>query len=210
MKALANWELIQKWEVQADKANEMKARYAQKIEDAKAVVREATVKYEMILRQEFEGQDVAAEKEKALSDIEKAKAAVQVAEEEENKAFKYANEHLHGKITIHDLVKDFRSNVAPQIQKEELQPIIDRADKALFEYYEALAEFYQKRETVRHTVEWLNERGRKAKPYAGSTQNPMNVRYMPKPTNKVLKQVEDYRYVPKGYAAAELTLSNTK
>lgn len=199
MKALANWELIQKWEVQADKANEMKARYAQKIEDAKAVVREATVKYEMILRQEFEGLDVATEKEKALSDIEKAKAAVQVAEEEENKAFEYANEYLHGKITIHDLVKDFRSNVSPQIEKEELQPIIDRADKALLEYYEALAEFYEKKRTVQYTTDWLNERARKQKPRIGITLNPMNVRYMPKPTNEVLKQVEDFRYVPQSY-----------
>ncbi|QWG35140.1 hypothetical protein [Bacillus mycoides] len=201
MKALENWELIQKWETQAEKAHEMQARYKQKVEDAKEDVRKATSKYEELLRKEFEGEDVATEKKKTLTDIEKANAAVKTAEEESHKAYTYSNEHLHGKITIRDLVNDFNRNVAPQIRKEDVFPLYVQAENALYDYYDALAKIYTIGEDVRPTVEWLSEMQRAQKGPYSTVSNPAKSSnlYLPRPTNEILKKVEDYRHVPKGY-----------
>lgn len=154
VQALNNWELLEKYETQGDKALEMQARYDQKVEDAKADVREATVKYEMLLRKEFEGEDVAAAKKKAITEIEKAKEAVKVAEEEKSKAYAYSSEYLHGKLTIKDLVDDFNRNVAPQITKEDVFPLYVQAENALYDYYDALAKIYTIAEEVRPTIDW--------------------------------------------------------
>ncbi|RAN88296.1 hypothetical protein B5P41_18415 [Bacillus sp. SRB_28] len=201
MKALENWELIQKYDVQAEKAHEMSARYTQKVVDAEAEVREATIKYEMLLRKEFEGEDVAAAKQKALTDIEKAKAAVKVAEEESGKAYKYSSEYLHGNITIRDLVNDFNRNVAPQIRKEDVFPLYVQAENALYDYYDALAKIYSIAEEVRPTVEWLNEMQGAQKGPSSVVSNPAKSSslYLPRPTNEILKNVEDFRYVPDDY-----------
>ncbi|HDR6822621.1 TPA: hypothetical protein QCV77_006270 [Bacillus thuringiensis] len=199
MKALENWELIQKWETQAEKAHEMNARYKQNVVDADAEVREATVKYEMLLRKEFEGGDVVTEKKKALEDIEKAKAALKVAEEESGKAYTYSSEHLHGNIMIRDLVNDFIRNVVPQIEKENIYPVYVQLEQALFNYYDALAKMYNIREEIRPTVEWLNEMQRAQPGPSSLVLNPAKSLYLPRPTNENLKKVEDYRRVPEHY-----------
>ncbi|QWH19213.1 hypothetical protein EXW62_19790 [Bacillus mycoides] len=202
VQALENWKMIQEFDRQGEKAHEMQARYTQKVEDAKAVVREETVKYEMLLRKEFEGEDVAVEKEKALTDIEKAKAAVKVAEEESHKAYTYSNEYLHGKIRIHDLVNDFNQNIAPQIRKEDIYPLFVQAENALYDYYDALAKIYSIREEIRPTLDWLNDRSWAQKgPFIRAT-NPASESnlYFPRPTDENLKYVKHNRHVPQGYA----------
>lgn len=201
VKALENWELMQKFETQYEKAQEMKARYGQKVHDADAEIKEATVKYEMSLRREFEGEDVAAAKQKALEDIEKAKAAYEVAQEESGKAYKYSNEYLHGKITILDIISDFNQNVAPQIKKEDVFPLYEQAENALYDYYDALAKIYSIAEEVRPTIDWLNEIKRGQKGPMPVIHNPAkgSNMYLPRVTNKVLQDVENYRFVPEGY-----------
>ncbi len=199
MKALANWELLEKYETQAEKAHKMQARYNQKVEDAKEDVRKATAKYEELLRKEFEGEDVATEKKKVLAEIEKAKAAVKIAEEEASKAYTYSNEHLHGNITIRDLVNDFIRNVVPQIEKENIYPVYVQLEQALFNYYDALAKMYNIREEIRPTVEWLNEMQRAQPGPSSLVLNPAKSLYLPRPTNENLKKVEDYRRVPEDY-----------
>ncbi|MED0905290.1 hypothetical protein [Bacillus nitratireducens] len=201
VKALENWELMQKFATQHEKAHEMNARYSQKVHDADAEIKEATVKYEMLLRKEFEGEDVAAAKQKALEDIEKAKAAYEVAQEESGKAYKYSNEYLHGKITIQDIINDFNQNIAPQIKKEDVFPLYEQAENALYDYYDALAKIYSIAEEVRPTIDWLDEIKRGQKGPMSVIHNPAkgSNMYLPRPTNQILQDVERYRFVPKGY-----------
>lgn len=201
VKALENWELIKKYSTQHKKAQEMQARYDQKVHEADAEIREATIKYEMLLRREFEGEDVAAAKQNALEDIEKAKAAYEVAQEESGKAYKYSREYLHGNTTIRDLVNDFNQNIAPQIKKEDVFPLYVQAENALYDYYDALAKIYTIAEEVRPTVDWLKDiqRGQKGPTSAVSNPAKNSSLYLPRPTNDILQKVEDYRYVPKGY-----------
>ncbi|PEX92993.1 hypothetical protein CN465_21060 [Bacillus cereus] len=200
---LNNWELLGKYETQGNAAHEMQKRYHQKVEDAKEKAVEATVKYEAILQKEFAGESVVAEKTKALADIDTANAAVKIAKDELNKAYDYSNKYIHGKITLKDLADDFRTNIAPQIREKEVQPIIDRAEKALYEYYEALAEFYAKRATIKRTTEWFSERAVKQKQHPGILTNPADSRKIPRPTDHVLAQIERLHYVPEDFNGAE-------
>ncbi|MEM5668440.1 hypothetical protein AAHB59_05035 [Bacillus cereus] len=94
--------------------------------------------YEAILQREFAGEEVAAEKQEALDNIDKARAAVKVAEEEYSKANDYANEHLRGKITLEDLTADWNGNMCPSIRGNEFADIQQRAHEGLKAYYEAV------------------------------------------------------------------------
>ncbi|PGE11501.1 hypothetical protein COM64_27770 [Bacillus toyonensis] len=200
---LNNWELLGKYETQGEAAHEMQQRYIQKVEDAKEKAVEATVKYEVILQKEFAGGSVVAEKTKALADIDTANAAVKIAKDELNKAYDYSNKYIHGKVTLKDLADDFRTNIAPQIREKEVQPIIDRAGKALYAYYEALAEFHEKRAAIKYTTDWFSERAIKQKPHPGTLTNPADNREFPRPTDQVLAQIERLHYVPEDFNGVE-------
>ncbi|QIW18314.1 hypothetical protein [Bacillus thuringiensis] len=200
---LNNWELLGKYETQGEAAHEMQKRYRQKVEAAKERVVEATVKYEVILQKEFSGESVVAEKKKALADIDVANAAVKIAKDELNKAYDYSNKYIRGKVTLKDLADDFRMNIAPQIREKEVQPIVDRAERALYAYYEALAEFHSKRAAIKQATDWFSERAIKQRPYPGALINPADSREFPRPTEQVLSQIERLHYVPEDFNGVE-------
>ncbi|MEM5659531.1 hypothetical protein AAHB50_28880 [Bacillus toyonensis] len=90
------WKLYEEYKEQDKKALELQERYIQKVKDAKEGVTSAVVAYEDILKKEFAGESVATQKKKALSDIDKARTAIQVAEEEAKQAHDYAAAELQG------------------------------------------------------------------------------------------------------------------
>ncbi|EEK48049.1 hypothetical protein ABE42_28720 [Bacillus thuringiensis] len=132
------WKLHEEFKKQDKKALEFIAEYQQKVQAAKENVTAATVAYEAILQREFAGEEVAAEKQEALDNIDKGRAAVKVAEEEHSKANDYANEHLRGKITLEDLTADWNGNMRPSIRGNEFADIKQRAHEGLKAYYEAV------------------------------------------------------------------------
>ncbi|MBJ7988037.1 hypothetical protein JDS94_29195, partial [Bacillus cereus] len=115
--------------------------------------------------------------------------AVKVAEEESGKAYKYSSEYLHGKVTVMDLVNDFNRNVAPQIKKEDVFPLYVQAEKALYDYYDALSKIYSIAEEVRPTIDWLNEmkRGHKGPKFVISNPAKGSNLHLPRVTNKILQ-----------------------
>ncbi|MGQ0414400.1 hypothetical protein ACT4UL_00105 [Bacillus sp. HC-TM] len=97
------WKLYDEFSVQNDKAHEFIAGYREKVQAAKEDVTAATLAYEDILKQEFAGKKVATQKKAALAEIEKAQAALRIAEDEYSKAKDYAMANLAGTITLDDL-----------------------------------------------------------------------------------------------------------
>ncbi|PEQ52357.1 MULTISPECIES: hypothetical protein [Bacillus] len=161
------WELYNKFRVQDKEANEFIATYQEKVQAAKEKVTVATKAYETILQREFSGEDVAAEKQKALDNIEKAQAAVKVAEGEHSKAHEYAIANLSGTITLDDLVDDWRNNVVPTVRREKVDPLRQKAQQGLADYYAAIQEILRIEDDHTWVREHLNEKLRKRK---GATQ----------------------------------------
>lgn len=157
------WELYSKFRVQDKEANEFIATYQEKAQAAKEKVTAATKAYETILQREFLGEDVAAEKQKALDNIEKVQAAVKVAEGEHSKAHEYAVSNLSGTITLDDLAKDWRHNVVPTVRREEVEPLRQKAQQGLADYYAAIQEILRIEDDHAWVREHLNEKLRKRK-----------------------------------------------
>lgn len=161
------WELYDKFMVQDKRANEFTAAYQEKAQAAKEKVTAATKAYETILQREFSGDDVAVEKQKALDNIEKARAAVKIAEEEHSKAHTYAVANLAGTITLDDLADDWRNNVVPTVRREDVDPLRQKAQKGLADYYAAIQDILRIEDDHRRVREHLNEKFRKR---AGDTR----------------------------------------
>ncbi|MBK5507059.1 hypothetical protein [Bacillus sp. TH12] len=157
------WELYNKFRVQDKEANEFIATYQEKVHTAKEGVTNATKAYETILQREFSGEDVTVEKQKALDNIERAQAAVKVAEGEHSKAHEYAIANLSGTITLDDLVDDWRNNVVPTVRREEVDPLRQKAQKGLADYYAAIQEMLHIEDDHTWVREHLNEKLRKRK-----------------------------------------------
>ncbi|XLP21354.1 hypothetical protein ACFMB7_22750 [Bacillus toyonensis] len=197
------WDLLDDFHTQDEKANEIKARYAEKVEDARQKVVDARTKYEVTLQREFSGESVATEKKKVIADVEKAEAALQLAKEEETKAIKYAHTYASGTITYSDLSLDFNKSVKGEIFDEYAKPLIEKAREALYDYYNALAQYSQLHEDVERVTEYLREMTRKGKGAYSTAINPVDFRKLPKPTDQVLIDVQRLKYVPEGFDGTE-------
>lgn len=185
------------------KAKEIKVRYAEKVEDARQKVVDARTKYEVILQREFAGELVATEKKRAIADVEKTEAALQLAKEEEAKAIDYAHTHASGTITYSDLSLDFNKNVKGKIFDEYAKPLIEKAREALYDYYDALAQYSQLNTDVGQVTDYLSEMTRKSKGPHYVATNPIEFRKLPKPTDRVLVDVQRLKYVPVGFEGVQ-------
>lgn len=197
------WDLLDDFHTQDEKANEIKARYAEKVEEARQKVVDARTKYEVILQREFACELVAAEKKKAIADVEKAEAALQLAKEEETKAIDYAHTYASGTITRSDLALDFNQNVKGEIFDEYAKPLIEKARKALYDYYDALAQYSQLHEDVDRVTDYLREMTRNSKGTHYVALNPVDFRKLPKPTDQLLIDVQRLKRVPEGFDGVE-------
>ncbi|WP_144660494.1 hypothetical protein [Bacillus tropicus] len=191
------WELYDEYTVQNDKAQEFIGTYREKVQAAQDEVTAATLAYEEILKQEFEGKKVDAKKKAALANIEKAKAALKVAESEYTKANDYAMTNLAGTITLDDLAADWQRNVVPTVRRDKVEPLRKKAEQGLKDYFEAVADILRLESENAWAVGFMNERFRSRKGARPLMQNVASFGDIPKPPNdsdwdKLLK----YRQIP--------------
>ena len=191
------WKLYDEFSVQNDKAHEFIAVYREKIQAAKEDVTAATLAYEEILNQEFVGKKVATQKKAALDNIDKARAAVKVAEDEYTKANDYAMTKLAGTITIDDLAHDWRTNFVPTVRKNKVDPLRKKAEQGLRDYFEAVAEILRVESENEWAVNFMNERFRSRKGARPLMQNAASIGDIPVPPNdndwhKIMK----YKQIP--------------
>lgn len=191
------WKLYDEFTVQNDKAHEFIGTYREKVQSAKDDVTVAMQAYEEILKQEFAGKKVDAKKKVALADIEKAKAALKVAEGEYTKANDYAMTNLAGTITLDDLAADWQRNVVPTVRRDKVEPLRKKAEQGLKDYFEAVADILRLESENAWAVGFMNERFRSRKGARPLMQNVASFGDIPKPPNdsdwdKLLK----YRQLP--------------
>ncbi|WP_020062788.1 hypothetical protein [Bacillus sp. 123MFChir2] len=191
------WKLYDEFSVQHDKAHEFIAGYREKVQAAKNDVTAATQAYEEILNQEFVGKKVDAKKKAALADIEKAKAALKVAESEYTKANDYAMTNLAGTITLDDLARDWQTNFVPTVRKNKVDPLRKKAEQGLRDYFEAVEEILRVESENEWAVNFMNERFRSRKGARPLMQNAASIGDIPVPPNdndwhKILK----YKQIP--------------
>ncbi|HGA0508843.1 TPA: hypothetical protein ACIQMB_004266 [Bacillus pacificus] len=191
------WELYDEYTVQNDKAHKFIETYREKVQAAKDDVTAATQAYEEILNQEFVGKKVDTKKKAALADIEKAKAALKVAESEYTKANDYAMTNLAGTITLDDLAADWQRNVVPTVRRDKVEPLRKKAEQGLKDYFEAVADILRLESENAWAVGFMNERFRSRKGARPLMQNVVSFGDIPKPPNdsdwdKLLK----YRQIP--------------
>ncbi|XLP22306.1 hypothetical protein ACFMB7_28330 [Bacillus toyonensis] len=193
------WKLYEDYKKQDEKALELTERYAQKVKDAKEGVTAAVLAYEDVLKKGFAGESVATQKKKTLSDIEKARTALQVAENEEKQANEYAEQELQGKITIDDLAADWFGNVDPMLQKERVQPIVERAQKAIGEYYRTVLEYHQLNDEFRGVLSELNALSRGRKGASPTFSDVFAYGEMPKMSDGELGYIHRNKELPDAY-----------
>lgn len=191
------WKLYDEFSVQNDKAHEFIAGYREKVQAAKEDVTAATLAYEDILKQEFAGKKVATQKKAALAEIEKAQAALRIAEDEYTKAKDYAMANLAGTITLDDLANDWRTNIVPTVRKNKVDPLRKKAEQGLRDYFEAVVGILQIESENKWAVDFMNERFRSRKGARPLMQNAAGIGDIPVPPNdndwnKLLK----YRQIP--------------
>ncbi|HEF1903750.1 hypothetical protein [Bacillus tropicus] len=177
------WKLYDEFTVQNDKANEFIAGYREKVQTAKEAVTSATKAYEAILQKEFAGEKVATQKKAVLADIEKAQAALKVAEGEYSKANDYAMANLAGTITLDDLASDWRKNFVPTLRKEKVDPLRQKAEQGLKDYFAAVLEILRIESENKWAVEFMNERFRSRKGARPIMQNAAGIGDIPVPPN---------------------------
>lgn len=194
------WKLYDEFAVQNEKAHEFVAGYRDKIQAAKEEVTAATLSYEKILKQEFSGKKVAAQKKAALEAISKAQGALKVAEDEYTKANDYAAANLAGTITIDDLANDWRSNFVPTVRKEKVDPLRQKAEKGLQAYFEAVVEILQIEKENEWAINFMNERFRSRKGARPFMQNAASIGDIPvPPNNEDWTNILKYKQIPKRF-----------
>ncbi|MBE7149903.1 hypothetical protein FUT12_20505 [Bacillus mycoides] len=177
------WKLYDEFVVQNDKAKGFVANYREKVQTAKDAVTSATKAYEVILQKEFAGEKVATQKKAALADIEKAQAALKVTEGEYSKANDYAMANLAGTITLDDLARDWRNSFVPALRQEQVDPLRQKAEQGLRDYFEAVVGILQIESENKWAVDFMNERFRSRKGARPLMQNAAGIGDIPVPPN---------------------------
>ncbi|MED1379958.1 hypothetical protein [Bacillus mycoides] len=177
------WKLYDEFVVQNDKAKGFVANYREKVQTAKDAVTSATKAYEVILQKEFAGEKVAKQKKAALADIEKAQAALKVTEGEYSKANDYAMANLAGTITLDDLARDWRNSFVPTLRQEQVDPLRQKAEQGLRDYFEAVVGILQIESENKWAVDFMNERFRSRKGARPLMQNAAGIGDIPVPPN---------------------------
>ncbi|MGG1163602.1 MULTISPECIES: hypothetical protein [Bacillus cereus group] len=110
---------------------------------------------------------------------------------------------MQGKITIDDLAADWFGKIDPMLQKERVQPIVERAQKAIGEYYRTVLEYYQLNDEFRGVLSELNalSRGRKgASPFFNDV---FDYRELPKMSDDELGYIYRNKELPEAYKKEE-------
>lgn len=137
---MKKWDLLEQYEKQDERLNQMKREYLQKEREAKEHVENLKAQYSALIQRELrEGKNLDAEKSKLRQQIVDAEKAAELAAQERSEVFRFIDdEHSQAdRITIADLAHDWLSNYVPAVRAEEVEPILERMRAARAEYLNA-------------------------------------------------------------------------
>lgn len=194
---LMRWDGKTRWLSKNTKENEFDTKYKKAVAEAKESVEKSTENYEAILLQEFAGDDVVADKKKALVSIEKANKILKIAEDELKKAEEYSSVNLRDNMTIDELADSWWQYRA-EVRATQLAPIIERQRNALKEFYESLIEYEKFADKYEEDHKWASDltrriRGEKGYYSLGRITDGRDIIY---PSDKELELARVQRRVP--------------
>lgn len=142
---MKKWELYEKFTEQDARFHRVVEGYRLKVVDAYERVAEAKFAQSALLKREFaEGIDLSAEKATNREKLAEAERNHVTAQEE----WRQASEHVRVEraadcISVRDLVLDWNGPYKAEVQRAELQPIIDRMAEAKTAYYNAVLDYHE-------------------------------------------------------------------
>lgn len=145
---MIKWELKEKYDRQDARFVELRSKHDGLVREAEKKVADLVAEKQRILIREFEGEDVASDRDAITKKIESAEKAVEEAKSVRAAAFAYSTEKAReGRINVLDLTMDWNKNYIPEIREKELKPIVERMEAARAEMYNALLDYFEMTDT---------------------------------------------------------------
>ncbi|MFD2672796.1 hypothetical protein [Marinicrinis sediminis] len=144
---MIKWKLYEDYENQKHRFDDFKEKYIKNEASASKRVTDLTSQLESLIKQELSGcEDLSTDKKKLRKQIEEAEKEYEAATKERQHAFNYVCEQESiDKISIRDLVLDFRDNYRHKVREEELSPVIERMLRGKEEFYNAIVDYQELR-----------------------------------------------------------------
>lgn len=128
------WKLKEQYDKQHDEHFAKANALQRKVQDAQQAVEAAKAERDNVIQRGLRGEATDEEKRAAFQAVADAEMALDIALAEQ-RAFLAVGQDAG--ITLSDLIKDWNTNYVPSVRAAELAPILERANKAKAEYYNA-------------------------------------------------------------------------
>ncbi|WP_339323226.1 hypothetical protein [Paenibacillus sp. FSL W8-0194] len=202
---MINWELKSRYDVQDARFIELRNKHDGLVREAEQKVADLIAEKQRILVREFEGEDVAAERDAITQKIEAAEKDVDEAKSVRAAAYAYTTEKSReGRITVLDLTMDWNNNVIPEIREKELKPIVKRMDAARTEMYNALLDYYDLIDRYDHQRREVAELEQRDSHHLGrvsyGVQSIEQEYNLPLVTTSDMRMIKERRALPNGIA----------
>lgn len=142
---MKKWNLLQKFNNQGDLFSDTKEKYKQKVLDAQSEVVSLKTAYETKIQEELSsGKDLSTEKEAIRKQLLAAQDKLEGVKFEEKRMHEHvAAEFEKVRVRKEDLILDYMQNYRPSVVESEVNPIVDRIEKAKSDYFNALFDLYE-------------------------------------------------------------------
>lgn len=191
------WDKYQEYLKQDERFHQMRERYAQVERDAGTAVQDLVSELDALIKREIQtGDDLSAEKEKIRKKLVEAEKVFDRAKEERHKAYTFiADESAKDRITVLDIVLDWNNVYRPMVREQQLNPIIERMEKARAEYYNAVLDYHDLRDEYHNFYHEIKDKTRNTGYFANSI---VELTDLPRINEEDLSNLQNYRKLPHG------------
>jgi hypothetical protein len=138
---MKKWTLMEKFETQGNKTQELRTKYRDKMFDAAAKAEELKLQYEAKIKEEIaSGVDLTTEKEKLRIDILDAEQNVELSKREHQLMLEHTDKESLGFVTVKDLLRDYQGKYRPAVYEEEIKPLVEKLNEASAMYFQVLVD----------------------------------------------------------------------
>lgn len=208
---MKNFKTLETFRTQGEEAAQKRAKYAAKVEEAKAALADVSKSLDEVVHAEVaSGTDKTSEKTAARKKIASAELAVKHTEEEQQTAHAYLNAQPAGSLTPADVVQAYLNEYKPAVQAEHFPDIQTRILQgqalilqALYDYKRLHREYVP----VVNEVKSLNEAAHRNGGVSYSIGNPFELLidsgFSPNEFQQALVQVDSGGEVPAKFVIKE-------
>ncbi|MDM5285657.1 hypothetical protein [Peribacillus frigoritolerans] len=195
------WKLYKEYLEEHGRAGKQMKKYQDAVPKAFEDKVAAEHAYNSLFERELCGEDVQKEKEEARKNIDEARRKHSEAVAELSRAQQVLSSRKKS-IDIKDLVMDWNANYVPGIKKEEVNPILERMEATLANYYSDLIAIMEIQEAYSplhgkiSELEYARTDGIRNEPTIAAHAIISIPRDVPKPSNADLYHVQTHKQLP--------------